>query len=297
MSRHKKMPKRDSYNMDISQKRILVTGSEGMFGKCLVEELKKKNCKVILFDKAQGDVTDWDSVKNIKQVDMICHLAAIPSVAYSFENPLEVMGVNALGTLNLLELARKYKVEKFIFISSYLYGNPQYLPIDEKHPLQPGSPYAYSKLAAETFCESYHEAFNLPMVIFRPFNVYGPNQKDMLIPTIIRQLDSEKIVLKDIEPKRDFVFISDVMSAIISALELDISGYEIFNIGNGKSYSVREVCEIIFKLTKKRVTLLDLKQRRPNEIMDCVADITKAKAILGWEPKISLTEGLSRIIL
>ena len=173
MNARKKMLKKESSNMAISKKRILVTGSGGMFGKCLIEELKKQNYNVLLFDKAQGDVTKWDSVKNIGKVDIICHLAAIPSVAYSFENPLEVMRVNALGTLNMLELARKNKVEKFVFISSYLYGNPKYLPIDEKHPLQPGNPYAYSKLAAETFCESYHKAYGIPMIIFRPFNVYG----------------------------------------------------------------------------------------------------------------------------
>lgn len=282
--------------MSISQKRILVTGSDGMLGKCLVEELKKQKFNVLLFDKTQGDVTDWNSVKNIGKADIICHLAGIPSVAYSFENPLEVMRVNAIGTLNMLELARKNKVEKFVFISSYLYGSPKYLPVDEKHPLQPGNPYAYSKLAAETFCEGYHKAYGTPMVIFRPFNIYGPNQKNMVIPTIIEQLNSGKVVLNDIEPKRDYVYISDVISAIISSFNPNIKGYEVFNIGTGKSYSVGELTDIIFNISGKKVPVVNLKQRRPNEIMDCVADISKAKDILGWEPKISLAEGLTRII-
>ncbi len=283
--------------MDISQKRILVTGSDGLFGKCLVEELKKQNCNVLPFDKAQGDVTDWNSVKNIENADIICHLAGIPSVAYSFENPLEVMSVNALGTLNMLEFARKNKIKKFIFISSYLYGNPKYLPIDEKHPLQPGNPYAYSKLAAEAFCEGYHKAYGIPMIIFRPFNVYGPNQKNMVIPAILEQLNSGKVVLKDIEPKRDYIYVSDVISAIISAFQSNIDGYKVFNLGSGKSHSVRELAEIIFNISGKKVSIVNLKQRRPNEIMDCIADITKAKNILGWEPKVSLAEGLAKIVL
>lgn len=283
--------------MSISQKRILVTGSDGMLGKCLVEELKKQKFNVLPFDKAQGDVTDWNSVKNMGKADIICHLAGIPSVAYSFENPLEVMRVNAIGTLNMLELARKNKVEKFVFISSYLYGSPKYLPVDEKHPLQPGNPYAYSKLVAETFCEGYHNAYGIHMVIFRPFNIYGSNQKNMVIPTIIEQLNSGKVVLNDIEPKRDYVYISDVISAIISSFKPNIKGYEVFNIGTGKSYSVGELTDIIFHISGKKVPVVNLKQRRPNEIMDCVADIAKAKAILGWKPKISLAEGLSQIIL
>ncbi|MBU2637808.1 MAG: NAD-dependent epimerase/dehydratase family protein [Nanoarchaeota archaeon] len=290
------MSKKGSYNMDISQKRILVTGSEGMIGKCLVEELKRHDCNVLLFDKAQGDVTDWSSVSKIGKVDMICHLAAIPSVAYSLENPLEVMRINAMGTLNVLELARKQKVEKFIFISSYLYGSPKYLPIDEKHPLQPSNPYAYSKFVAEAFCESYHQSYKMPLIIFRPFNVYGPNQQNAVIPTILEQMKSKKIVLKDLEPKRDYIYISDVVSAIISALAADIPGYEIFNLGTGKAYSVKELVDIVFSITGEKMPVQDLKQRRPNEIMDCAADIRKAKKLLKWAPEYSLAEGLLTIL-
>lgn len=282
--------------MDIRQKKVLVTGSEGMLGKCLVEELKKEGCNIIPFDKAHGNITDWNSVKGIGKVDMVCHLAAIPSVAYSFERPHEVMRINAVGTLNMLEFARQQGIKKFVFISSYLYGNPNYLPVDEAHPLQPGNPYAYSKLIAEKFCESYHQSYNLPIVVFRPFNIYGPNQKEMIIPAILGQINSEKIVLKDLEPKRDYVYISDVVSAIIAGLKADIGGYEIFNIGTGKSRSVKELAELVLKIVGRDIPLVDLKQRRPNEVMDCIADISKARNLLGWVPKISMEEGLSKVL-
>ena len=125
----------------------------------------------------------------------------------------------------------------------------------------------------------------------------GSNQKDMIIPTILEQLNSGKVVLKDIEPKRDYIYVSDVISAIISAFQSNIDGYKVFNLGSGKSHSVRELAEIIFNISGKKVSIVNLKQRRPNEIMDCIADITKAKNILGWEPKVSLAEGLAKIVL
>jgi len=283
--------------MELNNKRVLVTGSNGMFGKSLVKELEKYNCQVILFSKEEGDVTDYNLLSKLGKVDIVCHLAAIPSVAYSFENPREVFKVNTTGTLNVLEFARQQKVEKFIFISSYLYGSPKYLPIDEKHPLQPENPYAQSKLLAEKYCEAYHQLSNFPIIILRPFNVYGSDQKNALIPTIKEQIKNNEIILKDLEPKRDYIYIDDVISVIISALKADIEGYEIFNIGFGKSYSVKEILDKVFILVNKEVPVKNLNERRPNEIMDCVADITKAKKLLSWEPKINLEEGLSKIFL
>lgn len=283
--------------MKLDNKRVLVTGSNGMFGKFLIKELKKYNCQIIPFSKSGGDITDFDSLSKVGKVDIICHLAAIPSVAYSFKNPYEVFKVNSFGTLNVLEFAKQQKVEKFIFISSYLYGNPNSLPINEKHPLQLGNPYAESKLIAEKYCKNYQELFNFPILVLRPFNVYGPDQKNALIPTIKEQIKNNEIILQDLEPKRDYVYIDDVISVIISALKSDIKGYEIFNVGFGKSYSVKELLDIIFNLIKKEIPVKNLNQRRQNEIMDCVADITKAKKLLHWEPKISLEEGLSKIFL
>ena len=284
--------------MTINGKSILVTGSSGFVGRHLVEELKRHNVEVVTLTDKNGnkiDVRNWQKIKEIKDLHMVYHLAAITYVPFSFENPRETYDVNLLGTLNILELCRLCDVKRIVFASSYVYGQPQYLPIDEKHPLQPTNPYARTKVLGENLCKAYYEDYGLKCVVLRPFNIYGKGQSNnFLIPSILEQLLKGKIKLKDPEPKRDFVYILDVINAYIKAGEFD-EDFEIFNIGSGKSYSVKEIVNKIVKLYGKDITVDYTNERRKNEIKDTIADTKKAKTKLCWKPKYSIDEGLKAI--
>ena len=289
--------------MKLNGKRILVTGSSGFVGKNLVEELKRQDADVLTLTDHDGrriDIRDQQRVEaiinKIRNIDIVYHLAAITSVPFSFENPRETYDVNVLGTLNILELCRSCNADKIVFASSYVYGQPQYLPIDEKHPLQPTNPYARSKILGEELCRAYNTDFGVKCIILRPFNIYGVGQgKDFLIPSIIAQLRYGKIELKDPEPKRDFIYISDVIDAYIKAGEFN-GDFDVFNIGYGKSYSVKEIVDKIIHLYGKDVKVKYSGERRKNEIMDTIADIKKAKEKLGWKPSVEIDNGLSNLL-
>ena len=291
--------------MKLNGKRILVTGSSGFVGKNLVEELKRQDADVLTLTDHDGrriDIRDQQRVEAIINkirnidIDIVYHLAAITSVPFSFENPGETYDVNVLGTLNILELCRSCNADKIVFASSYVYGQPQYLPIDEKHPLQPTNPYARSKILGEELCRAYNTDFGVKCIILRPFNIYGVGQsKNFLIPSIIAQLRYGKIELKDPEPKRDFIYISDVIDAYIKAGEFN-GDFDVFNIGYGKSYSVKEIVDKIIYLYGKDVKVKYSGERRKNEIMDTIADIKKAKEKLDWKPSVEIDNGLSNIL-
>jgi UDP-glucose 4-epimerase len=285
--------------MKLNGKRILVTGSSGFVGRNLVEELKRHNVEVVTLTDLKAkrvDIRDWKKIKEIRNIDIVYHLAAITSVPFSFENPGETYEVNVLGTLNILELCRLCNVEKIVFASSYVYGQPEYMPIDEKHPLQPTNPYARSKILGEELCRAYNMDFGLKCIILRPFNIYGVGQnKNFLVPSIIAQLRYGKIELKDSAPKRDFIYISDVIDAYIKAGEFK-GDFEVFNIGYGESYSVNEITEKIVQLYGKDIKINYKNERRKNEIMDTVADVRKAKEKLSWEPSVNIDTGLKSML-
>jgi UDP-glucose 4-epimerase len=289
--------------MKLNGKRVLVTGSSGFVGKNLVEELKRRGAEVLTLTYHDGrriDIRDQQRVmgitNEIRNIDIVYHLAAITSVPFSFENPWETYEVNVLGTLNILELCRLCNAEKIVFASSYVYGQPQYMPIDEEHPLQPTNPYARSKILGEELCRAYNTDFGVKCIILRPFNIYGVGQsKNFLIPSIIAQLRYGKIELKDPEPKRDFIYISDVIDAYIKAEEFN-GDFDVFNIGYGKSYNVKEIVDKIIQLYGKDVKVKYSGERRKNEIMDTVADIKKAKEKLCWKPSVEIDNGLGNLL-
>jgi len=279
---------------------ILVTGSEGFVGRRLVHALKSQGSSVIELDvKNRVDLTNWeqlqDHLKNVTTVDVIIHLAAVVFIPFSFENPRLTYTTNILGTAHMLELARLKHAKRFVFASSYVYGPPQYLPVDEKHPVKAVSPYHRSKIIGEQLCQEYHENYGLSCIILRPFNIYGSGQnKKFLIPQIIDQLPSKKIVLQDPNPKRDYVYIDDVISAYVKTTIYEGTGYDIFNIGSGQSFSVREIVDKVLAVSHaKDVTVRFTHHKREHEIMDIVADIRKAKDQLKWQPTIDINKGLS----
>jgi len=290
--------------MRLDGKRILITGASGFVGRHLAEELGRDGAEVVTLDareKYSVDVRDWKEVKAFGsksgKLDLVYHLAALMFVPYSFQNPREVYEVNMLGTLNVLELCRVHNVEKIVFASSYVYGYPEYLPVDEDHPLNPISPYARSKLMGEGLCRAYYKDYGLKCIILRPFNIYGEGQSDsFLMPSILKQLVSGEIELMDPEPRRDFLYISDAVEAYMKAGQYTDSDFEVFNIGSGVSYSVDSVARKIIDAWGKKVKVRYHHQTRRAEIADVVASILKAKEKLGWEPKIDLDEGLSRYV-
>jgi len=276
----------------------LVTGDRGFLGRHLLPELLKRGFEVSTLDSANGkDITDLDSFSGLPPSEVVFHLAGITFVPKAMENPFDVFRVNLLGTLNVLEYCRKCKA-RLIFPSSYVYGHPKYLPIDENHPTNPNNPYTQSKFLAEQLCQSYAQDFGCNCVILRLFNVYGPGQREeFLIPTIVKQIHSgDKIVLKDLKPKRDYVHVSDVISAFLAAAEYGKKGFEVFNIGSGESHSVKEIAEKLALLSNKKKRIYSLKQERLDEILDCVADIRKAKTLLKWQPLIVFEEGLKSLL-
>lgn len=275
--------------------RILVTGSSGFIGTNLLNRLKSNGYDVVTFDVEDGDIATAEF--NFPKLDHVIHLASKTYVPASWENPLDFYRTNASGTTNILDLCRKQGCS-LTYISSYVYGTPQYLPVDENHPVAPVSPYNHSKLVAEDICRFYAEQFGVPVTILRPVNIFGPGQKEsFLIPFIIQQaLDSsiKTVEVMDLRPKRDFLYIDDFMDLI--TLTIGRKSYGVFNVGSGYSVSVQEIIETILKISRISKPYLDKKIERKNEVWDVYVSVAKAKAELRWEPKTTFAEGIEKII-
>ena len=275
--------------------KILITGSSGFIGRNLKILLLKNNYSVVEFNSAQGDIASTPF--EYPGIDYVIHLAGKSFVPDSWKNPDEFMRVNVEGTRNVLEFCRKNKTP-LMFMSSYVYGIPIRLPIDETHPVTPPNPYAQSKYEAEKVCNIYAEKYNIPVTIVRPFNIFGIDQPEhFLIPKIIEQaLDasSAKIELMDLSPRRDYIYMDDLTSAMLLLLQKKCTG--IFNIGSGYSMTVKEIAEIIMLKAGVKKEIISSGDIRPNEIPDVVADISKVTKETGWKPRITFEEGISRII-
>ena len=303
--------------------RVLVTGGAGFVGSHLVDSLVKHGFEVIVLDNlfsgklenlkhvdkrnfclVKGDVrSKADLRKVLKNVDFVFHLAAIVSVPLSIEKPLFVNEVNVNGTLNVLEESLRAGVKRLIYASSCaVYGEPINVPIDENHPTRPLSPYGVSKLAAEHYCRVFYEVYGLETVCLRFFNIYGPRQSSGpyagVISKFISSLKHGKppIIFGDGKQTRDFVYIEDVVDACLLSLESKGCVGEFINIGSGVETSISDLAEILIEL----FGLLDVKpkyaQPRTGDIRRSCASLNKAKRLLGYQPKISLIEGLKRVI-
>lgn len=276
-----------------------VTGSSGFIGSHLVRALKKQNIKILEISRSANsiDITNWAQVESLQPQDIVYHLAGITNIKEAFTNPRQVYLTNYIGTLNILEWCRIHDIKKMVFVSTFVYGVPEYLPIDEKHPVAPNNPYSQSKLLSEKLCEAYCRDYGLNVVILRLFNIYGPGQKgDFLIPRILCQLAGGEVVLGNPVPKRDFLYLDDVVEALIAASRSSLSGFNVINIGSGRSYSVEEIANrlagIYFELTGKNVLIKYMKDKRRGEIADTAANIEKATEIISWRPKVEIDTGL-----
>lgn len=278
-------------------KSVLVTGSSGFIGQTLLRSLDTKQYRIIECPSSHiVNLCNIDQINGLPKADVIIHLAAKSFIPESFVNPVSFYSNNLLSTLNILDKAKR-DGSKVIFLSTYVYGNPEYLPIDESHSINPLNPYTQSKIICEELCRAYYRDFGVPSVVLRLFNVYGPGQgPSFIIPSILAQLKKPIIELKDSRPRRDFVYIDDVISAIIASTEYVSNGFDIFNVGSGISVSIKNVANIIKTLTATKAEIRFNEQTRKGEVLETVADISKIKSVLNWKAEVSMEDGLKRLI-
>lgn len=302
-------------------KKIVITGGAGFIGSNLVKRLLEKNQVIVIDDLStgnmdniqdvitskkitfiKGSVTDLDLLqKTFKNVDYIFHEAAIPSVPRSVKDPYTSNYVNANGTLNTLIAAKDNQAKKVIYASSSsVYGDTPTLPKKEDMKPNPLSPYAVSKLTGEYYCEVFKSIYNLPTVSLRYFNVYGPKQDPLseyaaVIPRFITNIlnDKSPIIYGDGSQTRDFTFVDDVVTVNILAAESPSTG--IFNVAGGKRITINELAHLIIILCKKNIKV-DYVDPRDGDIKHSLADITRAKEKLNYEPKFNITEGIKETI-
>jgi nucleoside-diphosphate-sugar epimerase len=273
---------------------ILVTGATGFIGAHLVRALQKAGHQVHSHSGAHGNIAheplDYEGIRHV------FHLAAKTFVPESWEKTHSYYEVNVLGTVNVLEFCRHHKAA-LTLISSYVYGKPHCLPIDETHPVQPLNPYSQTKILAEEVSRYYAMQFGVPVCIVRPFNAYGPGQDcRFLIPKLVAQaLDPscEQFAVSDLRPRRDYLHVHDLVNLLLATLDKP-SG--VYNAGSGRSVSIMDLVTMINTLTNSVKPVVSSGQIRREEILDVVADVSKAQRELDWTPRISLIDGLGESI-
>jgi NAD dependent epimerase/dehydratase len=304
-------------------KAVLVTGAGGFIGSHLTEQLVRERAQVRALVRytsrgdegfisvlpkdvrsqvsvCHGDVRDIKTVREaMRGVQFVFHLAALVGIPYSYKHPQEVIETNVIGTANVLLSARDNDDLQRVLLTSTseVYGTACYVPIDEAHPLQPQSPYSATKIAADALGISFHRSFEMPVVLVRPFNAYGPRQSmRAVIPTIIVQaLTRDRVMLGALQPTRDFTYVTDTAHGFIQAATAPRAVGRAINIGTGQEISIGDLARRIVELTGSNAPVVQDPQRlRPasSEVERLCASNALAQEILGWRPKVSLDEGL-----
>lgn len=304
--------------------KVLVTGGAGFIGSHLVDRLLNEGFNVSVLDNLstgelnnliqhknnkkfhfiKGDIRNLNHVmKAIQGVEAVFHQAAQVSVVSSIENPILSNEINVLGTINLLNISKKFKVKRFIIASSCaVYGDSDVLPNNEFDKLEPSSPYSVDKIAIENYAKIFQKIYGLETVCLRYFNVYGPRQKfnpysgviTIFINCLLQKIDP--IIYGGGEQNRDFVNVKDIVDANILALNKKNLEGEVFNVGSSKPTSINKLLRIIKKIMKKNSISTIYKKSRKGDIKNSYADITKIEKILGYKPQVNLEDGLIELI-
>ncbi len=309
----------------MKSKKVLVTGADGFIGSHLTELLLSRGYQVKALAQYNsfnywgwlddistqesleiitGDIRDPHFCKEItKGIDMVFHLAALIAIPYSYVAPDSYVDTNVKGTLNICQAAKENGVNRVIHTStSEVYGTARYVPIDEKHPKQPQSPYSASKIGADMMAMSFYNAFELPVTVARPFNTYGPRQSARaIIPTIITQIANgiKEIKLGDLRPTRDFNFVKDTCRGFLALAESEKTIGKEVNIASNYEISMQDTLELIKDIMKSDVKFIVDKQRlRPDnsEVFRLWGDNTLIQELTGFVPEYSLRGGLTETI-
>ena len=306
---------------------VLVTGADGFIGSHLTEALVAAGAKVRAFclynshgswgwledarpedqakiDVRMGDIRDERFVEAaLEGVDVVFHLAALIAIPYSYVAPESFIDVNVRGTLNVLEAARRHRVRRFVHTStSEVYGTPADLPIRETHPLNAQSPYAASKVAADQLVLAYHMSYGVPATVLRPFNTYGPRQSTRaVLPTILSQLAAGKteVQLGRVDTRRDLTFVADTVDGFVRAGTADGIEGQTIQLGTNRAVSIAELFEMACKVLGVSASIVtDQRRVRPDasEVLVLQSDPARARERLGWQPQVSLEEGLARTV-
>ena len=304
----------------------LVTGAGGFIGSHLVERLVRSGASVRALvhynsrndwgllelvapeirtelEVVAGDVQDPFSVSRaVSGCSVVYHLSSLIAIPYSYVAPQSYVSTNVLGAVNVMQACREHGVERVVHTStSECYGTARYAPIDENHPLQGQSPYSASKIGADMIADSYWRSFGVPVVTVRPFNTYGPRQSARaVIPTIISQaLEGRQIRLGSLSPTRDLNYVDDTVDGFVRAAAAAGVVGEVINVGSGREISIGELARLILRTLGRDVPIVVEEQRvRPerSEVGRLLCDASKARKLLGWEPRTSLEDGLAKTI-
>jgi dTDP-glucose 4,6-dehydratase len=310
----------------LAGKAVLVTGAGGFIGGHLVERLVRDGARVRAMcrynsrnergtldwlepevtaevEVVLGELRDVESVSAaVEGTQIVLHLGAQIAIPYSYVNPRDFVEVNALGTLNVAQAALRHGVQRVVHTStSEVYGTAQAVPITEGHPLEPQSPYAASKVAADKLMDSFHRSFGLPVVVLRPFNTYGPRQSARaIVPTIIGQaLEGSTLRLGALHPRRDLTFVHDTAAGFVAAASSEAAVGRTVHLGTDRDVSVGELVELVGELLgRDLVVQTDPARVRPpnSEVQRLLASPALARELLGWEPRVDLRDGLARTI-
>ena len=278
--------------------RVLIAGHTGFVGRRLTRLLDLRgDVEWQGASRSTGvDLTSPDALDSIKPVDVIVNLAGRVGAGDSWTSPAEYFRANLMSTLNVMEHARRTGA-RVIQVSSYVYGIPQYQPIDERHPVSGVNPYADSKLGSEAICRQYAEAFSIPVTILRPFNLFGPGQiRTFLVPLVISQaLSGGPVRVHSLAPRRDYLWIDDLADAIARVVVRHFSGSSLFNLGSGRSHSTSEVIDAVFASTGPCAVLSD-DTPRANELSECICDNSLFREAYDWKPEVSLEQGIATLV-
>lgn len=306
-------------------KKILITGADGFIGSHLTERLAREGARVRAFvyynsfgnwgwlDSTKddliegveifpGDIRDPNRVfEAVEGREIVFHLASLIAIPYSYHAPDSYVQTNVGGTVNVLNACRRVGITRMVHTStSEVYGTAQYVPIDEKHPLQGQSPYSASKIGADMMAESYYRSFNLPVAIIRPFNTYGPRQSARaVIPTILSQLygNCSQLKIGSLSPTRDFNYVDDTVSGFLAVARCDKAVGQVINVGSGTEISIGDLVNMILEVTGKKAEIkCDEERLRPknSEVNRLLCDPSRAREWAAWHSKYSLEEGLRK---